>query len=212
MVMIIAQYNFKRLCTDNIHRAIALWALVALSSGCADSTAYFYERQNAGNASCASLFDIPQIQLLSSKMPILPGQLPTRDMITSNDAPSQAESLSIGMLEAAIRNCKAQREAAGIPTSATEDILQARISGLRYALYQGEIPFAVYNYGLAQALKKHTAFIAQSEQVYAQGSDIGDKKMMQKMGRFTDQMNARAAARSSWTCTSDMNGYSATCR
>lgn len=213
MVMSTHQHNFEWLQIFQRRRTFTVSILVAFSSvlfsGCVGDPAYFYQRQNTGNASCAALFELPQIQNLSTKMPILPGQLPTRDMITATDAPTESDSLAIGMLESAIRNCKAQREAAGIPTTATEDILEARISGLRYALYQGEIPFAVYNYGLAQALKQHTAFISQSEQAYAQGNTISDQKMAQT---FNQYMHARAAANRTWTCTSDMNGYSATCR
>lgn len=213
MVMNMHQHKFKWLQKFQLRRTLTVSSFITLSgallSGCVGDPAYFYQRQNTGNASCAPLFDVAQIQNLSTKMPILPGQLPTRDMITANDAPTEADSLAIGMLESAIRNCKAQREAAGIPTTASEDILQARISGLRYALFQGEIPFAVYNYGLAQALKQHTAFISQSEQAYAQGNTISDQRMAQTLNQY---MRTYTAANRTWTCTSDMNGYSATCR
>jgi len=90
---------------------------------------------------------------------ILPGTLPSRDMLANARARSKAVVQAIGALEGAIRNCNALRAANGMQTSASEDILQARISRLRYGLYAGEIPYAVYNYGLAQALRKHTAFM-----------------------------------------------------
>jgi len=163
---------------------------------------------------CAPLFDVPHIQALKSKMPILPGQLPTRDMLSVDQAPSKAEVQAIGALESAIRNCKALRATGGIPTSASEDILQARISRLRYGLYSGEIPFAVYNYGLAQALRKHTEFMVQGEKAYTQGKASGE---MQVLGLALQNLTTTARTSTStvgtgggWVCSAN-TGSSLSC-
>jgi len=173
--MINCNVNAKWLC-----RGFAVVTLAALTSGCEamGPPAFSYTSQERGNKVCASLFDAPAILGLKSKMPVLPGQLPSREMLQVNQAPSKAEIQAIGALESAIRNCKALRAANGMPTSASEDILQARTSRLRYGLYAGEIPFAVYNYGLAQALRKHTEFMVQGEKAYTQGKAAGETQMM----------------------------------
>ena len=158
---------------------------------------------------CAPLFDVPLIQALKSKIPILPGQLPTRDMLSVNQAPSKAEVQAIGALESAIRNCKALRATGGIPTSASEDILQARISRLRYGLYSGEIPFAVYNYGLAQALRKHTEYMVQGEKAYTQGKAAGEMQMLglalQNLTTTATTSTSAVGAGGGWVCATAAN-------
>jgi len=189
-------HNYNRLIF-----ALAGTALAVLVGGCSamGPPAFSYTSQEQGNKICAALFNVSQIELLSTKMPVLPGQLPSRAMLMINEAPSKPESQGIGMLESAIRNCTVLRAAAGVPTSASEDILQARISRLRYSLYKGDIPYAVYNYGLAQALKKHTEFMVQGEQAYTNGKTAGDTQLF---GFALQGLISTPAINSGWACAS----------
>ncbi|WP_139134935.1 hypothetical protein [Magnetovibrio blakemorei] len=81
-------------------------------------------------------------------------------------------------------------------TLSTHQIVQQRL-----------IKTCFHNHG--RGVEKHLHDIAQSEQVYAPSNDIGDKKMMEQLDRFTDQMNARLLVRTTYT---SLNGYTATCR
>lgn len=201
--------KFCKLNTVKLQLVFVVAMLAALSGGCSSMgpPAFSYDSQERGNKMCAALFEVPQIQALKSKMPILPGQLPSRDMLKVNHAASTSEVQAIGALESAIRNCAALRVTGGIPTSASEDILQARISRLRYGLYAGEIPFAVYNYGLAQALRKHTEFMVQGEKAYTQGKAAGE---MQMLGLALQNLTTSASATTSsggagggWICSTN---------
>jgi len=199
-----------------LYRAFALAMLAMLNGGCSTMgpPAFSYNSQERGNKMCAPLFDVPHIQALKSKMPILPGQLPTRDMLSVDQAPSKTEVQAIGALESAIRNCTALRATGGVPTSASEDILQARISRLRYGLYTGEIPFAVYNYGLAQALRKHTEFMVQGEKAYTQGKAAGEMQMLglalQNLTTSASAPTATSGAAGGWICSTNA-GSSLSC-
>ena len=198
----------------------SIFALVAISvflGGCSamGPPAFSYASQERGNKVCAGLFGISEIKLLSTKMPIVPGQLPSRDMLMINQAPSVVETQAIGTLESAIRNCALLRTAAGMPTSASEDILQARISRLRHDLYSGHIPYAVYNYGLAQALKKHTEFMVQGEQAYTQGKAAGENQLFGlTLQNLVGVPNAGPLQGSGWSCSSPSaaSSPSITCR
>jgi len=190
--------------------------LAVLNGGCSSMgpPAFSYDSQDRGNNMCAALFEVPQIQSLKSKMPILPGQLPSRAMLKVNQAASTAEVRAIGALESAIRNCATLRASGGIPTSASEDILQARISRLRYGLYAGEIPFAVYNYGLAQALRKHTEFMVQGEKAYTQGKAAGEMQMLglalQNLATSAGPTTSTGGAGGGWICSTNA-GASLSC-
>lgn len=143
-----------------------LLVIAALSTaGCVGSAppTFSYGAQQRGNALCATMYDNHNIQLLSGKMPLRPGEMPTREMLMINESPDKNEVQAIGALEAAVRNCHTLRANAGQPTSASEDILEARTSQLRYGLYKGAIPYGAYNYGLAQVLKRHADFLGQTK-------------------------------------------------
>lgn len=127
------------------------------------SQTFSYVHQNSPNTVCADQFGIADIQVLRAKMPILPGQMPTRAMLDINETPTAQETRAITLLDTAIHNCQTLRATAGHATSASEDILEVRVGKLRRALSNGEIPYAVYNYGLAKILKRHAAFMAQGE-------------------------------------------------
>jgi len=122
----------------------------------------------------------------------MPGDVPTRSMMSMATTPSTKEVTAIQALEMATRNCQKLRAAAGVPTSATEDILTARISKLRYGLYKGKIPYAVYNYGLAQAMRKSNAFMMAGQKAAQKGKQIGDQRFQQDMmqAQMTLQMNS----------------------
>lgn len=201
--------KFCKLNTFWLCQVFAVAMLAALSGGCSSMgpPAFSYTSQERGNKMCAALFEVPQIQALKSKMPILPGQLPSRDMLKVNEAASTAEVQAIGALESAIRNCAALRATGGIPTSASEDILQARISRLRYGLYAGEIPFAVYNYGLAQALRKHTEFMVEGEKAYTQGKAAGEMQMLglalQNLTTSANATPSTGGAGGGWICSTN---------
>ena len=201
MRMSLSQY-----CSDKLHLVVCLITVgggLGLGLvGCIaiGPPAFSYESQNQGNAMCAGLFEARTLQALNLKMPIRPGAMPTRDMLMIGKAPDAGEALAIGALETAIRNCKDLRQAAGYPTSASEDILEARVSKLRYGLYKGEIPFAVYNYGLAQVLKKHTQFMVQGEQAHSAGRAAGDAAALNMaIGNFSGL--------GGWSCPSGGSCY-----
>lgn len=202
----------------------SLWLCCAvLLAGCygMDPTGMIYNRspfshatQAAGNAHCAPLFNTGQFARLSDKIPVHPGEIPSRAMLSLNSAPDDEDIAAIRALESAERTCRQMRAAAGAPTSATEDILAARLSTLRFGLYRGDIPYAVYNYGMAQALKSHNQFLIAGEQAVQQGRKAGREKEMSALmlGQFMmlssqlsafDQTRAQPTAQRlpSWTCT-----------
>lgn len=189
----------------------SLWRIMALStlnlalSACiaVGPPAFSYDAQAQGNKICAKLFAATSLQPLKTYMPLLPGEMPSRAMLLINEAPSENQSQAIRALETAVRNCKSMRAAAGQPTSASEDILESRISKLRYGLYNGDIPYGVYNYGLVQALKKHTEFMVQGEQAYTQGKAAGDASLI-NMGM--SRALQKVGTHKTWSCSSDSLG------
>lgn len=198
MRMISRQINYKKL-----YAPVLFGVMIGLLGGCiaVGPPAFSYEAQKRGNALCAQLYGARDIQSLSSKMPILPGQLPSREMLMINQAPSEKEVLALGTLESAMRNCKVLRAASGQPTSASEDILEARVSKLRYGLFNGDIPFAVYNYGLAQVLKKHTAFMVEGETALSVSKARGNQRLLD-MQMNSALRNLSAPQAKTWSCTS----------
>lgn len=177
-----------------------------------DRSPFSRATQAAGNAHCAPLFSAGTFARLAGKMPVQSGDVPTRAMLTLNIAPDAQDMRAIQALESAERTCRQMREAAGAPTSATEDILQARMSKLRLGLYRGDLPYAVYNYGMAQALKSHNQFLLEGEKAAGKGRQVGQGKALNALmlGQFAalglmlnayDQAQTRAQAPRSWTCT-----------
>lgn len=172
-----------------------------------DTSPFSQETQAKGNAHCAALYGNAQFNQLKGKMPIMPNDIPTRAMIHNGLAPTDTEIASIQMLESATRNCTKLRAAAGVPTSATEDILAARLSKLRYGLYKGQIPYAVYNYGVAQAMRKNNAFILSSEQDLQKGTEIGDERQRQaikEMQNNISSFNNSSIPDGVWVCRGAM--------
>jgi len=170
------------------HRQSLWLCFVFALSGCSSvdpmammfNTSPFSQSSQAnGNAHCATLYANSSFNRLKGKMPVLPGELPTRAMLQINTAPEPEEIAAIKSLESAVRTCRQLRAAAGVPTSATEDILATRLSKLRYGLFKGDIPYAVYNYGAVQAMRKHNAFVLSGEQAAQKGREIGKNKSEQ---------------------------------
>ncbi|MEG3619410.1 hypothetical protein V5T82_13160 [Magnetovibrio sp. PR-2] len=167
---------------------VVLSAGVGLSGCLAAHSAFSKVSQQKGNAHCADLFNAPEFAVLKGKMPILPGELPTREMILSNAPISEEEGHAVKALEGAIRACHALRNTADMPTSATEEIVEQRLSNLRYGLFKGEIPFAVYNYGLAKALREQAKFRNSGVVAAEQGRKIGEQKTAQMVQQVQQQM------------------------
>jgi len=170
---------------------LALLAVLALG-GCLgmdpmaavfQRSAFSHTAQMEGNAECAALYGNGQFNRLSDKMPVSPGALPSAAMLALNVVPDPQDVQAIQALEGAVRTCQRLREAAGVPTSASEDILNERISRLRLGLYRGDLPYAVYNYGVAQAMKSHNRFLVEGEQSAARGHTVGDERANATIGR-----------------------------
>lgn len=177
--------------------AFFLFVLTPSLAGCVTATSgsFVMSNQEKGNEVCSALFSASQMDSIRTKMVITPGDIPLRTMMSNNDTPTKGEAQSIKYLEATIRQCNTLREAAGNPTSASEDILETRISKVRYALYNREIPYAVYNYGVAKALRSHTEFISEAETAYSKGKEIGRKTAYESM------LKSSLNKKSSWDCT-----------
>lgn len=161
---------------------------------------------------CDAFYNDPAIVSVSSKMVTRQGQIPTKAMMAINEVPSDEEALAIGKLEGAIRQCKEIRAQAGNPTSAMEDIFEARISKLRYGLYKSQIPYAVYNYGVAKAMREQAQFNAEGAQAYSKGKEIGRERAMQMMQHMDTQLQMQLNGFNSygfggtWNCTSHVIG------
>lgn len=149
---------------------IIMGACIYLSACVPAGSNFATSAQQRGNTMCAGLFDTRAIQALGDKMPLLPGSMPSRDMLMINQVPTDSEIDAIRSLENAIRTCRRMRNVGGVMTSASEDILEQRISRLRYQLYSGSIPYGVYNYGLAKALKEQAQFMSATDGVFAESA------------------------------------------
>jgi len=141
----------------------------------------------AGAGDCAQLFAAERFARLAGKMPVFPGQMPDRAMLGLDAAPDARDIADIQSLEGAMRTCRQLRAAAGVTTSATEDILNARISKLRYGLYHGDISYAVYNYGVARALDSYNRFLLEGERAAQRGRKAGEERNVQALmlGRYS---------------------------
>lgn len=193
------------------------WLCLSLAlSGCSavdpmalafDTSPFSYASQTKGNAHCATLYANNSFNLLKGKMPVMPGELPTRMMLQIGTAPGTDEISAIKSLESAVRTCRKLRAAAGVPTSATEDILAMRLSKLRYGLFKGDIPYAVYNYGAVQAMRQHNAFLLGAEQAAQKGREIGRQKAGQIAAAQTSALSMSLAnyqalpQTQTWSCS-----------
>ncbi len=137
---------------------------------------------------CASLFNDSVFNSIRGKMVIGSDELPTREMVTLMESPTEGELAGIKRLEEADRLCKAMRVSANLPTTASEDIFAARVSKLRYGLYNGDIPYAVYNFGVAKALKEQAQFEFEGAVAFEKGKEIGRQRLLEDMQKTALKM------------------------
>ncbi|MGB0670837.1 MAG: hypothetical protein ACPGNT_05025 [Rhodospirillales bacterium] len=179
------------------------------------------EAETSALDQCDSLFANDALAPLRGVIPVGPRDLPTKAMLADNTVPGKEQIAALQILEAAERTCKDVKAEAGIETSAMEDIVGVRLSKLRYGLYQGEIPFAVYNYGVAKALKEKAQFSVEAEEAYARGEEVGAQKaaqfastmnqiqMQNQLNTIQSQYNYYNTMNSfkTWNCTASSFGY-----
>ena len=130
--------------------------------------------------------------IVARKLMIGPDNMPTRTMITLMDAPSDTEMAAIQRLEGTNRTCKNMRFAADLTTIASEDIYEARVSKLRYGLYKRDIPFGVYNLGVAHAMKEKIRSQNEGAVAYEKGLEIGRQRFKADLQQMSTQMQLDA--------------------
>ncbi|PHS75181.1 MAG: hypothetical protein COB59_11720 [Rhodospirillaceae bacterium] len=193
-----------------------LYLLFPLSlSGCVvdvtpliyNSSPFSVTAQEEGNAQCNELYNNAKFTHLKGKMPVRPAEIPTRAMLSVATVPADNEVRAIQALEAAVRNCRQLRAAAGMPTSATEDIQAARVSRLRYGLYKGEIPYAVYNHGLVQVMRQSQDFMLAGETAGQRGKEIGQERQRQALMQAETQANLNKINSNITGYRNDFNSY-----
>ncbi len=155
--------------------AVGLLA-VLLCAGCYGPMAKVNIGKVQTDDDCLSLYQAANLSSLVGKIPIQPTDVPTRSMLMESGAPTEEEIQAIKKLEETDRSCREIRANNKNRTTATEDILASRISKLRYGLFNGDIPYAVYNYGVAKAMKEQNAFHVQGQEAFARGREIGGQK------------------------------------
>lgn len=141
---------------------------------------------------CGSLFADNRLAPIQGRMAFAPGDIPSRAMLQIADSPNDEAVIAIKLVEELTRTCKQMREDAGKPTSAMEDIAESRISKLRYGLFNGEIPYGVYNYGVAQVLRESMQFASEGAQAYAEGEEIGKQAALAQIQQMNMQMQMNA--------------------
>ena len=176
-------------------------------------------------AACKKRFASGKLAPIRDKMVLDMKTIPTSRMLQMNEAPNDDEIMAIKYLEESSRSCRKSLADAGYPTSAMEDIMEARVSHLRRGLFQGEIPFAVYNYGIVKAMKEQAKFDQVSERAYARGAEIGKQKALaafqqqQQRMQMNDLQNRfdnyqRMDRLQGWNCTARHtygDNYNVTC-
>lgn len=180
-------------------RVSALIAAIALgAAGCQTMTlATLPDGLMTGEASdaetvCGPLFADNRLAPIKGRMAFAPGEVPTRAMLEVADSPTEEAITAIKLVEELNRTCSQMRADAGKPTSAMEDIAASRISKLRYGLFKGEIPYGVYNYGVAQVMRESLQFAAEGAQAYATGEEIGKQAALAQMQQMNTQMQMNA--------------------
>lgn len=146
------------------------------------------EGYKKARSQCAALFNDPIFSSIRTKMAVGPDDLPTRAMVTLMDSPTKGELGAIKRIEEAYRSCKQIRLAANLPTTASEDILENQLSKLRYGLFNGDIPYAVYNYGVAQALRDQARFENEGAVAFQKGREIGKQRLNAELRQMATEM------------------------
>lgn len=185
---------------------------VLLISGCYRPMKNYGELYTADM--CLPLYQNAAMSPLKGKIPIMPSDIPTQEMIMQSAPASQEEIQAIKVLEEADRTCKQMREKKGSQTSATEDIYTMRISKLRYGLFNGEIPYAVYNYGIVKAMQDQMGFAQQGKAAFMKGQEVGARKAAAfnaHLSNIQNQYNSyNFNSNRTWNCTaSPITDYTA---
>lgn len=186
-------------------------AAIALS-GCIVSTQSLREKLARGAQTetleyCGDLFADSTLDTLKGKMVFVPGSVPTQEMLLVDNQPGEEALSAIKLVEEKVRACKQLRADAGHETSAMEDIAEARISKLRYGLYKGDIPYGVYNYGVAQVRRESQQFAFEKTKAYAEGKVIGNRAALAQLNQQINQMNMQTQMNS---MQSQLNSYQST--
>ncbi len=187
---------------------------VLLVTGCIGPLATVNVGKVRMDDDCLPLYRAASFTSLRGKIPVQPAEVPTRAMLLAAGAPTAEEIQAIKKLEEADRQCREIRSNNKNPVSATEEILNQRISKLRYGLFNGDIPYAVYNYGVAKAIKEQNAFHVQGQEAFAKGREIGGQKaaafnaqlqqmqMQSQMNSIQNQLNYyNSSSTGYWNCT-----------
>ena len=146
----------------------------------------------AAQTKCNTLYADGGLEVLKAKMAIRSTDVPTREMIALNEGPTESEITAIKKVEEIRQTCLSMFKEAGYTTTAGQDIMEARMSRLRYGLYKGEIPYAVYNYGFAQALREQVEYDHMSSVAYSEGQALGAQRFAQSLQQMQTQMQMQA--------------------
>ena len=185
--------------------------------GCQETPKHmFHAGDTAGletaNEDCLTLFSNTKLAPLKGKAVYLPDDIPTPAMLKLNDSPDNESAEAVKLLEEINQTCDGLRKDAGFPPSASERIKALRLSKLRYGLYNGDIPYAVYNYGVAQVIREDLEFRGRGRKAFAQGREIGEKAAAQDLQASMNSFNSLYANKT-WHCsgTSFGTSYNFTC-
>jgi len=195
-----------------LHKSTISFAVIAvfLSAGCYGPLATVNIGKVQMADDCLPLYQAANFTSLRGKIPIQPTDIPTRAMLMAAGTPTGEEIQAIKNLEEADRSCKEIRATNNNRTTATEEILASRVSKLRYGLFNGDIPYAVYNYGVVKAIKEQNSFHVQGQEAFAKGREIGGQKadaalqqiqMQSQFNSMQNQLNQyNMNSNGSWNC------------
>ncbi|GAB6052773.1 hypothetical protein JCM17960_15930 [Magnetospira thiophila] len=195
--------------------ALIAGCVVFFTAGCIQATQF--AEKSRGNkeieAQCEAAMGQANLSVLDGKMAYRHDEIPTREMLLITDSPTQDEVDAVQRLQQVKETCKKMREDAGYTTSATEDLMESRRAKLRYGLFKGEIPFGVYNYGVAQVLRKQSSFQASADESFEAGRKAGQQKAMAEFSNMNNQMryNSYMNTPKTWNCYASVGGSSYTC-
>lgn len=174
------------------------------------------EAIEAATSRCNALLKADGLNPIRDKIPLSSTAIPTKAMLSLNQGPTDEELDALQLFEETRTTCQSGLREAGHTTTANEDIMSARLSRLRYGLFRGEIPYAVYNYGLASALRETVIYEEEAARAYAQGEEIGRKALAAHMQQLNTQMQMNSLrnqlnsyntlSTKTWTCTSFGSG------
>lgn len=205
------------------YKTLLVFIIAASTTGCISQISnYEPTAVTSIKKDCALQLTSGNTGTLSGKLHVNTEDIPTPEMLVLNEMPTDEEAGAIKLLEELNISCNAKLVAAGYRTTATEDILRQRVKNLRYGLYNRDITYAVYNYGVVEALKETAQFQEAGAEAYARGKEISAQRFAAQMQQIElqnqlnqinsqfDQYNHNMQLNSfkSWTCTSSGSTYS----